>query len=403
MFKKPLNKRRATFLEDAFPENPLPFKKLNRKAFKSLKSSNPRGFTNRIKRVENRIIKREIALQRLKENGRLTLDTSTLWGFLIKGKKCLSNLVQQRREGRGAGLGLAKKRDLRSSTQAKTRLKYVFSLQQILASFYNKQSSYKKSSKFKNLLKERKRLSLIYGGLNEKQIQRLALQAKGVDGKFDDNFVKIVERRLDVVLFRICFFPTIFSAKQWINHKHILVNNSSVTLPGYQLSPGDIITLAPERKSQLKKIISFFVAKRIKLRSRHYCFHLSSFYNLVKKASRRMIARRIIRAKSLFYNKNLFKNLPNNKTLQKISGVLKILPPQARLPSLRTSSLKSFLKLRNLFTTARSLTQRVKALRISSQKPLNLEVCYKNMVAVFLYSPQKVALPTSVDLHAIQP
>ena len=39
--------------------------------------------------------------------------------------------------------------------------------------------------------------------------------------------------------------------------------------------------------------------------------------------------------------------------------------------------------------------------RISKMKPLNLEVCYKNMVAVFLYSPQKVAVPTSVNLRAI--
>jgi hypothetical protein len=40
-------------------------------------------------------------------------------------------------------------------------------------------------------------------------------------------------------------------------------------------------------------------------------------------------------------------------------------------------------------------------LRISGMKPLNLEVCYKNMVAIFLYSPQKVALPASLDLHSI--
>ena len=60
-----------------------------------------------------------------------------------------------------------------------------------------------------------------------------------------------------------------------------------------------------------------------------------------------------------------------------------------------------FLKVKNLFTSARPLTQRVKSYKISGMKPLNLEVCYKNMVAIFLYSPQKVALPATIDLPLI--
>ena len=335
--------------------------------------------------MENRIVKRERVLHPSKENGRkdfVTIDNAAIRGFLSKGKK------QQDR------LQLAKKKDLKEPKPGLNRLKYNFSLQQLFASFYNKQSSYKKSSVFKNLLKERKKLSLIYGGLGEKQIQKLALQAKGFGGKFDENFVKIVERRLDVALFRICFFPTIFSAKQWINHQHVLVNNSRVTLPGFQLSSGDIITIAPEKKSQLKKKISFLVAEKIKIRSRHYYLPLNCFYKLVKTVY-----------SSLFYNKNLSKKTlhkvvhsggfpNNNKILQKVRRVSKIF---------KGRSLKSFLRLKNLFTTARSLTQRVRSLRMTSMKPLNLEVCYKNMVAVFLYSPQKVAVPTSVNIHAIQP
>jgi len=69
-------------------------------------------------------------------------------------------------------------------------------------------------------------------------MQKLFLQAKKFEGKFDENFVKIVESRLDVALFRICFFPTLFKARQWVNHGHILVNNSVITLPGYQLKGG---------------------------------------------------------------------------------------------------------------------------------------------------------------------
>ena len=393
MLRKPLNKIRSFFLESAFPENPLPFKKLNRRAFKALKDSNKRGFTNRIKRVENRIVKRENVSNSLKENfahGRdqsVTTDNATVSLLLTRGK----SQQEITRQGYRRGLGLAKKGLIRKRKPGLMRSKYIFSLEQLFASFYNKQSSYKKSSVFKNLLKERKRLSLIYGGLGEKQIQRVALEAKGFDGKFDENFVKIVERRLDVALFRICFFPTVFSAKQWINHKHILVNNSVVTLPGFQLSSGDVITIAPEKKSVLKKKISFFVAEKIKCRSRHYCLRLNTFYTLVKNL--------------FFTNKNLSKKIKykivqssglskNNTQLRSLLGVTK---------HFRNQSPKTFLRVRNLFTTARSLTQRVKSLRISGMKPLNLEVCYKNMVAVFLYSPQKVAVPTSLNLQAIQP
>ena len=49
--------------------------------------------------------------------------------------------------------------------------------------------------------------------------------------------------RLDVALFRICFFPTLFSARQWVNHGHILVNSSVINLPVYQLKGGDIISV----------------------------------------------------------------------------------------------------------------------------------------------------------------
>ena len=400
MLRKPLNKIRSSFLENAFPENPLPFKKLNRRAFKALKDSNKRGLNNRIKRVENRIVKRENVLHSLKENkgnGReefVTTSTATIRGFLnpsLKGPSLKGLIKGKPQQEITRGLGLAKKGLIRKRKPSLMRSKYIFSLEQLFASFYNKQSSYKKSSVFKNLLKERKRLSLIYGGLGEKQIQKLALQAKGFDGKFDENFVKIVERRLDVALFRICFFPTVFSAKQWISHKHILVNNSVVTLPGFQLSSGDVITIAPEKKSVLKRKCSFFVAEKIKIRSRHYCLPLNIFYKLVRSlfsTNKNLSLRGLYKA---VQNSGLSRN---NKILRSLSLLSKLV---------RNRSPKSFLRVRNQFTTARSLTQRVKSLRISGMKPLNLEVCYKNMVAVFLYSPQKVAVPTSVNLHAIQP
>ena len=382
MVRKLYNKIRYPFLEGSFPENPLPFKKLNRKAFRALRDSNRKGLTNRIKRVESRIIKRENGLYALK--GKKTEDFVTVDNANIR-KSFINGKNQQKKE---TFLGLTKKTILEKPKRYPVTSKYIFSLEQLFASFYKKQSKYRKSSVFKNLLEERKKLSIIYGCLGEKQIQKLGLQAKKYDGKFDENLIKILERRLDVALFRICFFPTVFSAKQWINHKHVYVNNSLVTLPGYQLKAGDIITIAPEKKSILKRKISNFIAEKIRIRSRHFSYSLDTLYNLARNVHSNLIYKNPDYKNTLYK----FKLSKNNKILQSLLILPKVF---------RKRSIWSFLQLRNLFTTARPLTQRVNCLRISSMKPLNLEVCYKNMVAVFLYSPQKVAVPTSVNLRAI--
>ena len=343
MVRKTSNKIRYPFLEGSFPENPLPFKKLNRKAFQALRDSNRKGLTNRIKRVENRIIKREnglYALKGKKTKDFVTVDNAKIRESFIKGKN------QQKRE---ISLRLTKNLILERSKRDFVTSKYIFSLEQLFASFYKKQSKYRKSSVFKNLLEERKKLSIIYGCLGEKQIQRLGLQAKKYDGKFDENLIKILERRLDVAFFRICFFPTILSAKQWINHKHVYVNKKIVTLPGYILKAGDIITIAPEKKNVLKRKISNFIAEKIRIRSRHFSYSLNTFYNLTKNVHSSLISN------NKYYKNTLYK--------YKLSRSNKILQSLLILPKVfRKKSIWSFLQLRNLFTTARPLTQRVKGL-----------------------------------------
>ena len=384
MLKKPYNKIRYPFLEATFPENPFPFKKINRKGFRALKERKPKGLTNRIKRVEKSIIKRENGLYALKKNKTfsiVTVNHAKIRESFIKGKN------QQKRD---FFLGLTKNSTMEKSKTPFLTKQYIFSLEQLFASFYKKQSKYRKSSVFKKRLEERKKLSIIYGCLGEKQIQKLGLQAKKYDGKFDENLIKLLERRLDVALFRICFFPTVLSAKQWISHKHVYVNNSLVTLPGYQLKAGDIITIAPKKKEILKRKISNFIAEKIRIRSFHSSYPLDTLYNLTRNVH-----------SNTYSNKKDYKNTLY-KQYKGFSRNYKILQSLSILSNFfRKRFIWSFLRLRNLFTTARPLTQRVYSLRISSMKPLNLEVCYKNMVAVYLYSPQKVAVPTSVNLHAI--
>lgn len=426
MLKKSLNKIRYPFLEGSFPENPLPFKKLNRKGVKLNIFSNKKGLSDRIKKIERNIIEQETVdriyrKRRLKKQDFVTVDNvkkidksikSSFQTFISKEKLGLP----KNKENKIDYSALRKNKSIKSNFVIS---KYIFSLEQLRAEFHKKEAQYKKSSSFKNLLEERKKVSLIYGCLGEKQIKKVALQAKQFDGKFDENFIKIVESRLDTALFRICFFPTIFSAKQWINHGHILVNNSIVTLPGYQLKAGDIITVSPEKKIVLKKKISAFIAEKIKIRSRHYNLRMDTFYTVIKtlisyqKWEKKKGDETLNQPKLTLFFKKIFSKIFKDVKKNKILPSLYLLPnlfarfSKKNKPLLRGFAAKGyeellpFLKVRNLFTSARSLKQRVTGLRISPMKPLNLEVCYKNMVAIFLYSPQKVALPASLDLHLI--
>lgn len=418
-----------------FTENPLPFKKLNRKGVELRNLSNKRGLAEKIRKIQKNIIKQE------KEFAVTKIKNTVGKQSTVEDCKQIENFIKPSFLNRFF-LRLTKNKTNTVEKNRVAKSKYMFSLEQLKAEFHRKQTQHNKSSTFKILLEERKKCSIAYGCLNKKQMQRLFLQAKKFEGKFDENFVKIVESRLDVALFRICFFPTLFSARQWVNHGHILVNNSVINLPGYQLKSGDIITVAPNKRDVLKRSLSLFIAEKIKIRACHYLVKINIFYAIIKSCipfqkikpslgipSRTSIGKEIAKKgytyqeqtkmrKILLSFKKSFKNLygkntnKERKTSMRTEGIIKAHRIQ-RLPfffllgkvflffSKKEEQLLPFLKVRNLFTSARPLTQRVAAFKISGMKPLNLEVCYKNMVAIFLYSPQKVALPVSIDLHLI--
>ena len=85
-------------------------------------------------------------------------------------------------------------------------------------------------------------------GLSEKQLHKLfekALKMKGVNG---ENLLKLLESRLDNLVYRIGFATTRKGARQLVNHGHITVNGKKVNIPSYQVKPGDVISLAENDK-----------------------------------------------------------------------------------------------------------------------------------------------------------
>ena len=105
----------------------------------------------------------------------------------------------------------------------------------------------KKLSNYGIQLQEKQKVKFMYG-LSEKQMERTfekAVKMKGVNG---ENLLKLLESRLDNLVYRIGFATTRKGARQLVNHGHITVNGKRVDIPSYQVKPGDVISLMENDK-----------------------------------------------------------------------------------------------------------------------------------------------------------
>ena len=101
----------------------------------------------------------------------------------------------------------------------------------------------RKPSDFGTQLMAKQKLKGYYGNIGEKQFRRYYAEAVRRRGDTGENLVEILERRLDVLVYRAKFVPTVFAARQFVNHGHIHVNGKRVTIPSYRLSDGDVIQI----------------------------------------------------------------------------------------------------------------------------------------------------------------
>lgn len=92
-----------------------------------------------------------------------------------------------------------------------------------------------------------KKLKMFYGYIPLKQLHRILSQASIMPGYFSKNFFSLIEKRLDVVLYRSGFAKTIVAARQACRHSKIYVNSKICRLPSILLNPGDIISYTPKK------------------------------------------------------------------------------------------------------------------------------------------------------------
>jgi small subunit ribosomal protein S4 len=100
-------------------------------------------------------------------------------------------------------------------------------------------------------LREKQKVRRIYGVL-EKQFRNYYKEAARQRGATGENLLRLLECRLDNVIFRMGFGSTRAEARQLVSHRSILVNGENVNIPSYQVSPGDVISLREKAKKQLR-------------------------------------------------------------------------------------------------------------------------------------------------------
>ena len=119
-----------------------------------------------------------------------------------------------------------------------------------------------KLSDFGLQLRAKQKLKGYYGDMTEKQFRRIYAEAERIKGDTGENLIGLLERRLDAVVYRAKFVPTIFAARQFVNHGHVLVNGRRVNIPSYRVKEGDVIEVRDRSKQMAAVLEAVQLAER---------------------------------------------------------------------------------------------------------------------------------------------
>jgi small subunit ribosomal protein S4 len=100
-----------------------------------------------------------------------------------------------------------------------------------------------KVSDFGTQLRAKQKLKGYYGSISEKQFRATYTEAVRLKGDTGENLIGLLERRLDAVVYRAKFVPTVFAARQFVNHGHVTVNGQKVDIPSYKVKVGDVVAV----------------------------------------------------------------------------------------------------------------------------------------------------------------
>lgn len=114
----------------------------------------------------------------------------------------------------------------------------------------------KKPTDYAIQLHAKQKLKGYYANIGEKQFYKYYEEARRRKGDNGQNLIELLERRLDAAIYRMKFVPTVFSARQFVNHGHVLVNGKRVTIPSYSLRDGDVVTVKEKSRTMTLYIMA---------------------------------------------------------------------------------------------------------------------------------------------------
>lgn len=103
-------------------------------------------------------------------------------------------------------------------------------------------------------LMSKQKLKGYYGNISEKQFKSIFKEADRRKGDTSENLIGLLEQRLDMLVYRMNFVPTVFAARQLVSHKHIKINDKTVNIPSYVVKVGDIIEVK-EKSRQIPMVL----------------------------------------------------------------------------------------------------------------------------------------------------
>ncbi|WP_036584248.1 30S ribosomal protein S4, partial [Brucella anthropi] len=111
-------------------------------------------------------------------------------------------------------------------------------------------------------LRAKQKLKGFYGDISEKQFRKTYEEAARRKGDTGENLIGLLESRLDAVVYRAKFVPTIFAARQFINHGHVNVNGRRVNVQSYRLKTGDVVEVREKSKQLVIVLEAVQLAER---------------------------------------------------------------------------------------------------------------------------------------------
>jgi small subunit ribosomal protein S4 len=113
---------------------------------------------------------------------------------------------------------------------------------------------YKKLTDYGVQLQAKQKLKRYYGDITEKQFAKVYTEAARRKGDTGENMIGLLESRLDAVVYRAKLVPTVFAARQFVNHGHVLVDGKRVNIGSYRLKPGQVVQVR-EKSRQLTLVV----------------------------------------------------------------------------------------------------------------------------------------------------